>query len=919
MANNPQSTGMQPRLVAHVGPPPNSLLPMPIQFRPLAPPPPPPSFIPMGPQQFQPIGHSIQYPQAPPPLQPPPLQRHVLPQGTPNSFMPAFAGPGIPHISFSSGGQTQINVVSTAQHLPMSQTDAPPNFSAPWFSSGTHNTQSGLPMQPALGVFSQNINPVTPLQQNSEQNTTGKNTLPDLAKPASSDWREHTSRGGKKYYYNKKTRVSTWDKPFELMTPIERADASTDWREFTTPEGRRFYFNNATKTSKWAIPDEVQLARDRVNANPSEGTSTDIVNSYAVSSTPEVNNLSSSVQENVIVPSPVSVTPAVDPDLPEASGTSSTHEVANLKSDSTGLQSPLEITTTPMRISNASPHEAAVPSFVKISTENVDEDNRGAEVSGSGDSNLPEEQKLDDGPLVYETKEEAKNAFKALLEASNVGSDWSWDQAMRLIIKDRRYGALRTLGERKQTFNEFVGQKKKQESEERRARQKKAKEDFKTMLQECKDLTYTTRWSKAISMFEKDERFQAIDRVKDREDLFDDHLEELKQKERAKALEEKKLHKAEYLEFLKSCDFVRASSQWRRVQDRLEDDERCLRLEKIDRLEIFQEYIRDLEKEEEELRKLRMEEQRKAERKNRDEFRKLMEEHVANGALTANTHWRDYCMKVVKDAPAHLAVCSNTTGSTAKDLFQDVVDDLEKQYSEDRENIEAAMKAEKIFLSSSWTIEDFKGALSKELKSKSVSDINLKLVFDDLIKTEKEKEEKEAKKLKRLTEDVYKFLFVSKDISPSSKWEDFKPLVEKRFTAEESFFLEIFNKVINELKEKAKEKERRRKEQNAKDKERRDKEMRKDRRNRDRGPESRKGKERRKSDDTESDRSGSYGLEENRRSNDRRRKQQKRSFDTSSLDDDEKDRARSRRRSVESKRSKQMADVDFDEEEVVVV
>lgn len=31
-----------------------------------------------------------------------------------------------------------------------------------------------------------------------------------------------------------------------------------------------------------------------------------------------------------------------------------------------------------------------------------------------------------------------------------------------------------------------------------------------------------------------------------------------------------------------------ASTQWRKVQDRLEADERCSRLEKIDRLEIFQ-------------------------------------------------------------------------------------------------------------------------------------------------------------------------------------------------------------------------------------------------------------------------------------------------------------------------------------------
>jgi len=34
------------------------------------------------------------------------------------------------------------------------------------------------------------------------------------------------------------------------------------------------------------------------------------------------------------------------------------------------------------------------------------------------------------------------------------------------------------------------------------------------------------------------------------------------------------------------------------------------------------------------------------ERKNRDEFRKLMEEHIAAGTLTAKTHWRDYSTKV---------------------------------------------------------------------------------------------------------------------------------------------------------------------------------------------------------------------------------------------------------------------------------
>ncbi|RYR15781.1 hypothetical protein Ahy_B04g072710 [Arachis hypogaea] len=45
---------------------------------------------------------------------------------------------------------------------------------------------------------------------------------------------------------------------------------------------------------------------------------------------------------------------------------------------------------------------------------------------------------------------------------------------------------------------------------------------------------------------------------------------------------------AEYRKFLESCDYMKVHSPWRKVQDRLEDDDRYLRLEEIDRLLVFQ-------------------------------------------------------------------------------------------------------------------------------------------------------------------------------------------------------------------------------------------------------------------------------------------------------------------------------------------
>ncbi|PHT69361.1 hypothetical protein T459_28848, partial [Capsicum annuum] len=111
-----------------------------------------------------------------------------------------------------------------------------------------------------------------------------------------------------------------------------------------------------------------------------------------------------------------------------------------------------------------------------------------------------DEKTVELGPLVCESKA-AKSAFKTLLESANIGSDCTWDQAMRAVINDQRYGALKSLCEQ----------------------------------------------NKAISIFEHDERFKAIERDKDREDLFEDYVEELEKK-------------SPYIEMMKNNFFFRSST-----------------------------------------------------------------------------------------------------------------------------------------------------------------------------------------------------------------------------------------------------------------------------------------------------------------------------------------------------------------------
>ncbi|URE27467.1 FF domain [Musa troglodytarum] len=704
--------------------------------------------------------------------------------------------------------------------------------------------------------------------------------------------------------------------------------------------GSVYYYNKVTKQSKWTIPDELKLAREHaekaaIQPAPKEtGTA-----AMSVASTV----LSVEMPSSTNAPSP-----AVQPmfsnqmQMPPISGTEPTVGVPNLHtsvtpvsasaSSSTGFPSVAVDATTTVTRSNQDNSSltniASVPD--RTSANDLEEAKKAMPVAGKISVTAVEEKTVDEEPLVYANKLEAKNAFKSLLESSNVESDWTWEQTMRVIINDKRYGALKTLGERKQAFNEYLGQRKKQEAEERRVKQKKAREDFTRMLEECKELTSTTRWSKAITMFEDDERFSAVERPREREDLFESYLVEL----------QKKLSVVPCC-YCTRCDSVlwqtvngeKSKIVWRMMKDVLDlkrlidwrfsrlfvhfvDDERLYYS-----FIVLQEYIHDLEKEEEEQRKIQKEQLRRAERKNRDEFRKLMEEHVAEGILTAKTHWRDYCIQV-KDLPPYLAIASNTSGSTPKDLFEDVAEELQKQYHEDKTQIKDAMKIGKISLASSWTFEDFKASVAGIDSLKGISEINLKLVFDELLERLREKEEKEAKKRQRLADNFSDLLYSIKEITASSKWEECKLLFEDsqeyRSIDDDTFGKEIFEGYVAHLQEKLKEKERKREEEKVakKEKEREEKEKRKEkeRKEKEREREKEKGKDRVRKDETESDNVDlidGHVSKDRKRDKDKERKHRKRHHSTAddlSSDKDEKEESKkSRRHSGDRKKSRKHA------------
>uniref|UniRef100_A0A453MT30 WW domain-containing protein n=1 Tax=Aegilops tauschii subsp. strangulata TaxID=200361 RepID=A0A453MT30_AEGTS len=353
---------------------------------------------------------------------------------------------------------------------------------------------------------------------------------------------------------NKRTKQSSWEKPAELMTPLERADASTEWKEFTTAEGRKYYYNKVTKQSKWSIPDELRIARELAektsNQQPAreiESTTVAPVGSTSVSVETSLPATQSSSLVGTIAPSshdaianlpPPGAGPSYNGDISSSSSMQNggTSAVVAPVTTSTGDPSVASDAGTNRSTYGSSSVPSTTDTKVGASAEDLEEAKKTMPTAGKINVTPLEDKTSEEEPVVYATKLEAKNAFKSLLESANVQSDWSWDQAMRVIISDKRYGALKTLGERKQAFNEYLNQRKKIEVEERRVKQRKARDDFFTMLEECKDLTSSLRWSKAITMFGHDERFNAVERPKEREDLFENYLVELQKKRKKQRL-----------------------------------------------------------------------------------------------------------------------------------------------------------------------------------------------------------------------------------------------------------------------------------------------------------------------------------------------------------------------------------------------
>ncbi|XP_054642410.1 pre-mRNA-processing factor 40 homolog A isoform X2 [Dunckerocampus dactyliophorus] len=569
-------------------------------------------------------------------------------------------------------------------------------------------------------------------------------------------WTEHKSLDGKTYYYNTETKQSTWEKPDDLKSPAEQMLSKCPWKEYKSDTGKPYYYNSQTKESRWTKPKELEDLEAMIKAEENgttEAAATAVAAAPVVTADPvlQVDNTASAVPS--VEAEPAEAVPE------EHTSQAIVHHTADVKS-----------TETPVAASeNTVPTEA--PASVEVTKEE-----------------RPEIQKK---AYKWNTKEEAKQAFKELLKEKGVSSNSSWEQAMKLIINDPRYSALPKLSEKKQAFNAYKVQTEKEEKEEARIKYKESKETFQRFLENHEKMTSTTRYKKAEQMFSDQEVWSCVPE-RDRQEIYEDVLFYLAKKEKEQAKQLRKRNWEALKNILDNMANVTYRTTWSEAQQYLLDnptfaeDEELQNMDKEDALICFEEHIRALEKEEEEDKQKTLLRERRRQRKNRECFQKFLDELHDHGQLHSMSAWMEMYPTLSSDI--RFANMLGQTGSTPLDLFKFYVEDLKARYHDEKRIIKDILKDKSFLVEINTSFDDFGSIISSDKRATTLDAGNIKLAFNSLLEKaearEREREKEEARKMKR-KEAAFKTML--KQATPSLEPEDSWEAVRERFLKEAAF------------------------------------------------------------------------------------------------------------------------------------
>lgn len=338
--------------------------------------------------------------------------------------------------------------------------------------------------------------------------------------------------------------------------------------------------------------------------------------------------------------------------------------------------------------------------------------------------------------IEFKDKREQNEAFKDLLKEKNISSTSNWDNCVKILSKDPRYALFKNLQEKKQTFNAYKTQKLKDEREEQRLKAKKAKEDLEKFLLSTDKMSSQLKYYKCEEVFGSMKIWSSVPEP-DRRDIYEDAIFNLGKREKEDQRIAKKRNMKVLGELLESMANVTFSTTWSEAQVMLlensafKNDVSLLGMDKEDALIVFEEHIRQLEKDEEEEKEREKKRSKRQQRKNRDSFLTLLDSLHEEGKLTSMSLWVELYPLISADL--RFSAMLGQSGSTPLDLFKFYVENLKSKFNDEKKIIKDILKEKQFFVKADTSFEEFATAVCEDKRSANLDAGNVKLTYNSML------------------------------------------------------------------------------------------------------------------------------------------------------------------------------------------
>ncbi|CAN4090396.1 unnamed protein product [Withania somnifera] len=519
-------------------------------------------------------------------LQPPPVTTMLRPpfRSYPAGFSVPFtlSASGVPHSSVSMPDTRPPGVASVA---------APPGVPIT-ASQSTH--ASGLQPDLPPGVDRKRVNDADTNQgaSTSEQPET---------------WTAHRTEAGAIYYYNSLTGESTYEKPAGFRgepgkvaaqpTPVSWEKlAGTDWALVATNDGQKYYYNTKTKLSSWQVPSEVTELKKKNDADA------------LLAQSPSTPNVNESTEKGS---TPISLTiPAVS-----TGGRDATTLRPSIVPGSSALdlvKKKLMDSGAPPAVSSPAPASSGVISSEVNGSKALESTTRAPQKENSKEKskeandngNLSESSSDSEDDESVPTKEDCLIQFKEMLKERRVAPFSKWEKELPKIVFDPRFKAIPSYSARKALFEHYVKTRADEERREKRAALKAAVEGFKQLLEEAKeDINEDTDYHSFKKKWGHDPRFESLDR-KEREVLLNERVLQLRKAAQEKAHAVRAAAISQFKSMLREQGDITLNTRWSKVKDSLRSDPRYKSVKHEDREALFIEYLSELKAAEHEVARI---------------------------------------------------------------------------------------------------------------------------------------------------------------------------------------------------------------------------------------------------------------------------------------------------------------------------